>query len=88
MLVVDVTLTAGAEKRPSLAATANAASRHPNRRRPRSSGASLRARGAGIGFWDDEISADGGKRYLHHRARRLTRTETRAAIADAFLDRP
>ncbi|NED79650.1 hypothetical protein G3I76_06015, partial [Streptomyces sp. SID11233] len=62
--VAHVTLVAGPEKRPSLAAEANAASRRPGRRRPRSSGISLRARGAGLGFWDDEITGDGGKRYL------------------------
>lgn len=35
-----------------------------------SRGVSLRGRGAGVHFYRDEASADGGKQYLRRRARR------------------
>ena len=42
-----------------------------------SRGVSLRNRGAGLGFWRDEAQADGGKRRLRRRARRLMKLEAR-----------
>lgn len=38
-----------------------------------SRGVQLRNRAAGICFWRDEVSADGGKRYLHKRVRQMER---------------
>lgn len=40
-----------------------------------SRGVMLRNRGAGLHFWRDEASGDGGKRYLRKRARRLGRRQ-------------
>ncbi len=39
----------------------------------RSRGVILRGRAAGLSFWRDEASADGGKRYLRKRAKRRER---------------
>lgn len=36
----------------------------------KSKGVILRSRGAGLHFYRDEVSADGGKRYLRKRAKR------------------
>lgn len=66
----------------SLYQQTNNDSRHPNRRRPRSPGVALRGRALGLGYWDDEVTADGGKR----KARRLARARGKAAIRAAVLD--
>lgn len=52
-------------------------------RRRRSPGVMLRGRAAGLGRWDDEISADGGKAKLH---RQVRRTEARSWRAEAEND--
>jgi len=61
----------------------NNGSRRPKRRKPRSPGVILRNRSAGLGYWDDEVHHDGGKRHLHHRVRRLEKEELRRLIARA-----
>lgn len=48
-----------------------------SRRKPRSLGVSLRGRAAGLHRYRDEISADGGKRYLVRRVRRILRDTDR-----------
>lgn len=39
----------------------------------KSRGVMLRGRAAGKHFYRDEVNADGGKRYLHHRVRQMER---------------
>lgn len=53
-----------------------------SRKKPRSPGVSLRGRAAGFHRYDDETSADGGKRYLRHRVRQFLRAETRRIAAE------
>ncbi len=54
--------------------------RRPNRRH-RSPGVMLRGRALGLGYWDDEASADGGKVRLRRRVRRVERQAFRAEVA-------
>lgn len=48
-----------------------------SRRKPRSRGVSLRGRAAGLHRFRDEVSADGGKRRLVRRVRRIVRDTDR-----------
>ncbi|MEJ8654846.1 hypothetical protein WKI65_44115 [Streptomyces sp. MS1.AVA.3] len=54
-----------------------------SRRKPRSPGVSLRGRGAGFHRYDDEVRADGGKRYLHRRVRAFGKADLRRLVLDA-----
>lgn len=47
-----------------------------------SPGVMLRGRAAGLGYWDDEISADGGKKKLHRMVRARERAALRRALAN------
>lgn len=58
-----------------------------SRRKPRSPGVSLRGRAAGSHYYDDEITADGGKAKLHRQVRRIERAETRRDAQTAIADR-
>lgn len=61
-----------------------------SRRKPRSPGVILRGRAAGLHYWDDEMTADGGKARLHRQVRHAERAqllrEATAAITDRTLD--
>ncbi|MFD5881037.1 hypothetical protein [Streptomyces yangpuensis] len=54
-----------------------------SRRKPRSSGISLGNRATGYGMYDDEMNADGGKRYLRRRVRGRGKTTLRRLVLDA-----
>ncbi|MFD9004458.1 hypothetical protein ACFV0T_26455 [Streptomyces sp. NPDC059582] len=47
-----------------------------SRKKPRPAGVSLAGRSMGLHYWDDETSADGGKKFL----RRLVRAREKAAL--------
>jgi hypothetical protein len=51
-----------------------------SRKKPRSAGVSLAGRAIGLHYWDDETSADGGKKKLH----RLVRSREKAALLRAL----
>ncbi|GAA3807759.1 hypothetical protein ACFQ0G_53820 [Streptomyces chiangmaiensis] len=48
-----------------------------SRKKPRAAGVSLAGRALGLRYWDDETSADGGKKRLH----RLVRAREKAALS-------
>lgn len=50
------------------------------RRKPRSPGVMLRGRAAGLHYWDDEVTADGGKTRLRRTVRRRERAAFRRAL--------
>lgn len=51
------------------------------RRKPRSPGVMLRGRAAGLHYWADEVSADGGKAKLRRQVRHAEARELRRTIA-------
>ena len=53
-----------------------------SRRKPRSPGVMLRGRAAGFHYYDDEVTADGGKKRLRRQVRHMERQELRRTIAD------
>lgn len=52
-----------------------------SRKKPRSAGVSLAGRALGLRYWDDETSADGGKRRLHRLVRAREKNTLRRALA-------
>lgn len=51
-----------------------------SRKKPRAAGVILAGRALGLRYWDDETSADGGKKKLH----RIVRARERAALRRAL----
>lgn len=45
-----------------------------------STGVMLQGRAAGLGYWDDEIRHDGGKKKLHRRVRAREKAALRRAL--------
>lgn len=76
-------------RRPQLPDHRHRLNRSPlmSRRKPRSPGVMLRGRAAGLHYWDDEVTADGGKARLHRQIRHAEKTAVRREAAAALADR-